>query len=112
MAKKGTPEGHVLNSLCDYLARRKYFFWRSNNTGTAAWGKDGKLFFRNTPKYAMKGVPDIILIDDTGHFIGIEAKAPKGKQSPDQKLFQENCKKTGGEYILARSIDDLVEHGL
>lgn len=103
-----TPESLLLSSLCDYLAMRRHYFWRSNNV--PVYMPDQQRF-RAMPKYSMKGVPDIILIKD-GRFVGIEAK-PKGKyQSKEQKDFEEKSCAAGAEYILARSIDDLVAAGL
>jgi hypothetical protein len=59
----------------------------------------------------MKGVPDIIVLKD-GKFIGIEAKAGSGRLSPDQAEFGRLCIKNGGEYVVARSIDDIQAVGL
>ena len=72
---------------------------------------DGKMAFRRMPAFSMKGVPDIILIDRTGHFVGLEVKMPKKKLSPDQVEFQKRCKDSGAEYHLVRSIDDVQELG-
>mgnify|MGYP001595897840 CR=1 FL=1 len=54
-------ETDIVRALCDYLALRKRFFWRQN---TAPLYREGRFFAM--PKYALKGVPDIIVIDDTG----------------------------------------------
>jgi hypothetical protein len=43
-----------------------------------------------------------------GQFIGIEVKAPKGKQSENQKEFQRQLEAVGGRYILAYSVDDVM----
>jgi hypothetical protein len=63
------------------------------------------------PKYAMKGVPDIIVIKD-GWFIGLEVKKGSGRLSPDQRTFQNLCTENGAEYHVVRSIDDVREIGL
>ena len=63
------------------------------------------------PKYAMKGIPDIIAIK-IGKFIGIEMKTETGKLSKEQADFARECVRHGGEYIVARSIDDVVRAGL
>jgi hypothetical protein len=63
------------------------------------------------PKYSRKGVPDIIAIK-SGRFIGIEVKAPKGKLSPEQADFGRECVRNGGEYVVARSIEDVQSAGL
>jgi len=43
--------------------------------------------FRRMPKYAMRGVADIIVIH-TGRLSFLEVKRPGTYQSPDQKEFQ------------------------
>lgn len=106
--KERTPESIVLESLCEYLSYRGFFFWRNNN---APIFDGGKMVFRRMPAFARKGISDIILLTK-GRAIFIEAKSPKGVQSPDQKQFQADVEKAGCEYLLARSIDDLKKYGL
>lgn len=109
MATKKPPlEKAIQLAICDYLARRKHFFWRQNTT---ALFDVTKKTFRAMPKYAMKGVPDIVVIKD-GFFIGLEVKRPHTKPSADQKAFEEGCKRAGGEYYVVRSISDVQEIGL
>ena len=55
---------------------------------------------------SVNGLPDIVAIKD-GIYIGIEVKAPKGKQSESQKAIQAEIEKAGGKYIVARSLDDV-----
>lgn len=99
-------ESGIQTAICEYLARKKHFFWRQN---TAPLFRDGRYFAM--PKYSIKGVPDIIVIKD-GYFIGLEVKRAKTKQSPDQKEFERRCKESGAEYWVVRSIDDVQEIGL
>jgi hypothetical protein len=47
-----------------------------------------------------------------GRFIGIEAKSGTSKLSADQADFARECIRNGGEYIVARSIDDVQKAGL
>ena len=101
-------EKDIQRAICDYLALKKYFFWRQN-TGAIMDFKSGG--FRAMPKYSMTGVPDIIVIRD-GWFIGLEVKRPNTKQSPAQKDFEKGCKDAGGEYWVVRSIEDVKEIGL
>ena len=100
-------ENQVLQSIGDYLTRKKHFFFRLNTTPVF---DATKKLFRKMPKYSMKGVPDLIVIKD-GFFIGLEVK-DKGAQSVDQKAFQALCKENGAEYYVVRSIDDVREVGL
>jgi hypothetical protein len=96
-------EKDIQNSICEYLALKKYFFWRQNNTPIMAKG-----VFRAMPKYSKRGVPDIILVKD-GKFIGIEVKRPKEKQNPSQIQFQKDVEQAGARYIVAYSLDDVLQ---
>ena len=42
----------------------------------------------------------------SGRFVAIEIKTPTGRQSPDQRLFQQLVESKGGEYVILRSVDD------
>ena len=99
-------EKEIQLAICDYLAYKHYFFWRQNTT--PIYDKDR---FRAMPKYSKNGLPDIFLIKD-GKFIGLEVKQPKGKQSENQVIFEQDCKKVGGQYYVVTSLDDVVKLGL
>jgi hypothetical protein len=59
-------------------------------------------------RYGTPGQPDIMgLIGPEGKFLGIECKSDKGKQTEEQKTWQNMIESLGGIYILARSIDDV-----
>jgi hypothetical protein len=105
-----TPEGEIVNAICDYLAFRQVFFWRQNTAPTVYRGKEG-MQFRKMPKYARKGVPDIIAIK-AGTFYGIEVKTPTGRLSEDQHQFGKDLILAGGQYVVAKSIEDVQRVGL
>lgn len=107
MAKQ-TPEGNVLNAVCEYLEYKRHTFWRTNTHGVY---DTVKKTFRTMPKYALKGVSDLILLKD-GKAIFIEVKAPKGVLSEHQKDFGAIVTNAGAEYIVVRSIDDIISKGL
>ena len=52
--------------------------------------------------------PDIIA-DVDGHFLAIEAKTKTGRQSEQQKVCQRQVEASGGMYIVARCLQDVVE---
>ena len=54
------------------------------------------------------GLSDLVAVRG-GQVVHIEVKTPKGVQSEKQKRFQRKLEAAGGEYILARGIED-VEH--
>lgn len=102
-------EKEIQLAICDYLALKKYFFWRQNTT--PIWdGKDGA--FRAMPKYSMRGVADIILIGKGGFIVFIEVKRKGGKLSEYQEVFKALCEKWGATYIVANSLDDVINAGL
>lgn len=104
--KNGLAEKEIQASILDYLKYRKGFFWR-NNSGAFVGERHGKKrFFR----FGLKGSADIIgLVPPDGKFIAIEVKSKNGNQSPDQRLFQEQIEQNGGIFVLARSVQDVIE---
>jgi hypothetical protein len=125
-------ENDVLRAICQYLKAKQYFWWRQNNVGI--WDKERKSY--RTSQFLMKGVPDIFCMKYNGIenensdysttiqnknsftfsflklFYAIEVKSSIGKQSQDQKYFQEQFEKHGGIYVLARGIEDVQKVGL
>ena len=63
------------------------------------------------------GFPDLILLHPVAKagsecgcwLIGIELKAPKGRQSPEQKAVEHAFEQAGGFYHIARSVEDVEE---
>jgi len=112
MKKPEPTENEVLNAVGEYLTRRGHFFFRTNNAPTFQSDGRGGGFFRRASKFSIKGVPDFILIDKIGTFIGLEIKRPSGRPSPEQLAFKKKCEELGAEYYLIKSIDDLITNGL
>ncbi len=54
------------------------------------------------------GLSDLVAIRG-GRIVHIEVKRPRGVQSSPQKEFQADLEAAGGEYIIARGIED-VKH--
>lgn len=103
-----TPEGEILSAICEYLALKGYLFSRTNN---GAVYDPSKGLFRKPPKFVRHGWPDICLIR-AGKFYGIEVKSKTGKLSTEQAQLGIEITKNGGEYIVARSIEDIQNAGL
>lgn len=57
---------------------------------------------------AKPGDPDIVICLK-GQFVGIEAKATNGRQSPIQAKREKEIEESGGKYYLVRSMDELEE---
>jgi hypothetical protein len=94
------------SAICDYLALKKYFFWRQNTAPIFDKG-----FYRPMPKYSLKGVADIIVVHK-GTVIFIEVKRKGAKLSEAQEEFQQRCYDAGVLYVVADSLDDVVAFGL
>lgn len=100
-------ENTVVKAIMQYLKCRGYLVWRQNSTGVY----DAKRrVFRKT-YYGMPGIGDIFCVA-YGRFYSIECKSPKGKQTPEQKSYEIALTQAKGFYILARSVDDVINGGL
>ena len=84
-----TEETSLKKTLKDYL-NIKHIFWWYCLAGMGAY----------------PGVPDLFAMKE-GMIYGIEVKSSKGHQSEMQKVFEERFRKSGGIYILARSLEDV-----
>ena len=100
-------ETDVLREIMLYLRARGVFHFRINTTGT--WHPGRKIFLK--PHNLTPGVADVIVLKH-GKMICLEAKSPTGKQSPEQKQFEQNVKASGGEYYLVRCVQDVINTGI
>lgn len=100
-------ENDIQLAVCDYLSYKGYFFWRQNTFPTF---DPIRKQFRSMPKYAMKGVSDIILLHE-GMAYFLEIKRPNAKQNDNQKEFQRFVENAGCKYHIITSLDNLAEIG-
>lgn len=100
-------EQRTQKAILDYLSLypNQIDVWRQN-TGAAKYRSGGKTRFI---RFSIPGAADITGILADGRRIEIEVKSPKGRQSRVQHRFQERIERKGGIYILARSVDDVME---
>jgi len=98
-------EKDIQFACCEYLALKRYFFWRQNTT--PMFRQDRNRFIA-MPKFSIRGVPDIIVVHG-GKFIGIEVKTKKGVQNDNQKEFQRRLELAGGEYHIVKCVDELQQ---
>jgi VRR-NUC domain len=96
-------ESDIQRQILDYLRLKRIFHFRNNSGAFAGEYKGKQRFFR----FGAAGSPDIICVI-AGQFVGIEVKAPKGRMSDHQKEFQEKLEAAGGKYILAYSLEDVL----
>ncbi|HEV2630572.1 MAG TPA: hypothetical protein VGV41_18265 [Pseudolabrys sp.] len=101
-------ETEIQASICDYLAYKRHFFFRSNNIPVFDKARGA---FRALPKHTPRGVADIIVVH-IGKPYFLEVKRPGTYQRPEQKEFQKAAEAAGALYAVVRSIDDIQALGL
>lgn len=106
--KYSNPEQVVKNNI---------LLWLSGKQGCLAWPNDSvgiydpikKMYRKKTSKFHRNGVGDILVVW-YGASICIETKSDVGVQSQNQKRFQIDFTRAGGIYILARCLEDVMNH--
>lgn len=92
-------EGELQALIIEYLKLHHIFHWRN-----AVGGAKRKGFF---VQFGTRGSPDICcLLRCT--FLGVEVKRRTGIQSREQYCFEQEIKKAGCHYVLARSLEDVI----
>jgi len=80
------------------------YFWRNNTGASKIESSRGTRFIR----FGLPGASDIVGVCQ-GRFVAIEVKSKRGKQSEQQKLFEQYITTHGGCYILAYNVDDALK---
>jgi len=88
--------------------------WRQN-TGVAVVGDTSKIMRVckrlgipcRMVRFGVPGQADLTGIMADGRRLEIEVKSVSGRQTDEQKNYQAMIEKLGGEYVLARSVDDV-----
>lgn len=55
-----------------------------------------------------KGAPDLVVWLSDGQCLAIECKSKTGRLSDDQAYWKETLERLGHDYIVARSVDDVI----
>lgn len=114
MGKTMKPEAATQRLILDWLSANHIWHER-RNTGAMVSSYNGK---KRMTKFSAPGTADIMattfnLCGCGGQgfvrIIWIEVKAPKGKQSDTQKEFQRQVEEAGHTYVLAYSLEDVIE---
>lgn len=102
-------ETSILKAVLDAVAfRRDVDAWRNNSGAAMLKGRGGK---PQHVRFGVKGQADIsgtLTVAGLGIRLEVEVKRPGGKQSEDQKRFQERIEKSGGVYLLVDSATDFM----
>lgn len=99
--KRGNPEGQIQLSILHWAKARGYTIGKIKNKGSRVG--DSFIF----DPYAFLGLPDLLLFANNKMYF-LEIKSATGQQSPHQKSFQECCLSSGINYILCRSLEDVI----
>ena len=99
-------EKDIQREICDWLHGQGTFFWRSNNVPIFEHGGKGGARFRAMPKYAVRGLPDIMCLCN-GRFIGLEVKVPDyWKRTDEQIAVKDLFINNGGYYTIVTSLEE------
>ena len=91
--KRGQPEAEIRRDIRDNLRL----------LGFSVWDME-----QNRPTRQTAGFPDLVVMG-RGRILFAEIKTPKGRQNGAQKLFQAECEANGGEYVVWRTVNELVD---
>lgn len=110
------PEAQTQKLIMDWLAANHVLAYRMNTGAGKFSNADGKERFM---KFGVPGMADILAFKyqhrhpaEGGCYsqvFWIEVKAPKGKQSEMQASFQKQVEADLHTYVLAYSLDDVIE---
>lgn len=92
-------EGQIQDAIRLVLNHPDGVWWR-NNCGVAERGGHKIRFGVGNP-----GGADLIGVF-RGRFVAVEVKTPIGRQTPEQRQFQQLVERKGGVYVVLRSADD------
>lgn len=99
---KNVTEAQTQRAVIEYLAAKRYFYLRMNSGSLP--NAQGRPVRFGTP-----GCADIMAILPSKLPMWLEIKSPTGKQSPEQKAFQEEVEAHGHMYMVVRNISELIE---
>ncbi len=101
-------EKEIENAVLEYL---KYqigcFAFKVNTVGIF----DSRIgAYRKPSKFIINGTPDVLIcynVLGVGVFVGMEIKSHTGRQSKEQKAFEDKlCERSNGFYFLIRSVSE------
>lgn len=96
-------EGQLMDAVRLVLGSEPAGCWWRNNIGTAQLHGHTVRFGVGNP-----GGADLIGVY-RGRFVAVEIKTATGRQSPEQRQWQQLVESKGGLYVLNRSVDDARE---
>ena len=105
-AKRAAPERAIqvaiVKALKKYSSRDRCYWFAVPNGGYRHIYTAQKLKAEGT----RRGTPDLCFVLEKGRAAFLELKSEKGRQSPDQILFEADVTALGALYAVAHSIDE------
>lgn len=98
MKRARNPHTELVRAVEKLAALTPHIFIWHNNTGSGTL--DGKRFV----KFGLVGSSDFIGLSSDGKLLCIECKTGTGRQTFDQRKFQERVQKLGGRYFIVRDV--------
>lgn len=100
-------EHRLQTVLAKYLDWNNYTFFAIPNGALRSKAVAAKL----KAEGVKAGVADLLILlpNQTFHGLFIEVKIVGGYQQPNQKIFEQKARECGYEYLIVRSLDELIE---
>lgn len=103
MAVPAQTEGQLQDSIRLALGREPDVLLFRNNIGHAVMRGGARVTFG----VGGPGGADLIGIF-RGRFLAVEVKTPTGRQSKEQRMFQQLIEGRGGVYLMPRSVEHML----
>lgn len=101
-------EKQIENSILEYLeTRRDCIAWKNQSVGV--YDPKRNKFRKSKNRFHKNGVSDIICMMKDGFVLFLEVKTQKGRQTEDQKKFEQNCDSMNQFYRVVRSIEETIK---
>lgn len=107
MAKLKMSEGDLLRLCVDMLRQLHIPYLRNGNFAGQILRPNGSKGYISNSSYP--GSPDLLIFRGKGETIHCELKSEIGKQSDDQRAYQERIEALGHRYVLIRTPDEFVK---
>ena len=102
-------ESQIQRSILEWCSlQRGLIAHRINVVGTPLHTQSGKTVFRPSPNVGMSDLHLTVLVNQIPVAVWLEVKSRTGRQSANQKVFEQRILALGGYYYIVRSIDDCI----
>ena len=106
-------EKEVQTQIVDYLRMKGWMVAITSQKGLS-FASPGLPDLIAVKEHRIKGTGPVLevmgMVFITPRTLWIEVKGPRGKQRPAQIQFQQDLEAQGGEYLLANSLDVVIDH--